>query len=108
MDGLDTQCGEAQRHSSRIAHARHCDGSRYHRQDFGWRTRGSLNYPRCEYCRRLPAVRLFVLNQTMDSLTPNQAMKRIAAGVETSFCMTKIPSAISASLSAAIRLSLSR
>jgi hypothetical protein len=39
---------------------------------------------------------------------PNQAMKRIAAATETSFCVSKTLSSSSASLFAAIRLSFSR
>ena len=39
---------------------------------------------------------------------PNEAIKRIAAGVKTSFYMIKTSNRSSASLSAAIRLSFSR
>jgi hypothetical protein len=47
-------------------------------------------------------MRVYGLNR------PNQAMKRIAAGVKMSFFMTKTSSLSSTSLSAAIRLSCSR
>ena len=45
---------------------------------------------------------------TMQANSPNQSMKRIAAGVKTSFDRIEDFSVSSASLPAAIRLSLSR
>jgi hypothetical protein len=75
MDGLDAQCGQTKRNSGRVARDRHSDGSRCHRQGFGWWKPGILSCRRGQRCRRVPAVRLFGVKQTMDSLMPNQPMK---------------------------------
>ena len=78
MNGLDNQRGPAKRNSGRVARRRHCDDSRCHCQEIGCWKRGILSYRRGQLRRCVPAVRLFIIQQTMESLTPNQSMKPTA------------------------------
>jgi hypothetical protein len=78
--GLDDQFRPSKRNSGAVGH----DGFDYHSTQHGEAKRRRdcyyLPHRSCEHLDRLPAVRLFVINQAMEPLTTNKSPEPTAVG----------------------------
>ena len=82
--GLDDQFCPSKRDSGAVGHYGFDYLSSQHSEVKRRRDCYYLPHRSCEHLDRLPAVRLFVINQAMDPLTPNKSPEPTAVGAVSS------------------------